>query len=168
MSGSRTDQASQSEQNSMLSSSVVFYMYSRTCTNGVWHVSMLLNLHHRPWDVTGWMLCNLRWNGTQFIKSYFCPQNYYTLVFVHSRASSTENKWSTHPLPLSSTPYPVPVSLSHTRTCTHSENTIASLSFFGTRNERMDVTFWWGNDDHGSLSSPWRMDPIHSVLVCAY
>lgn len=35
-------------------------------------------------------------------------------------------------------------------------------------NVRMGDTFWWRNNDHGSLSSPWRMDLIHSVLVCAY
>lgn len=74
------------------------------------------NLHHRPWVVTGWLLCDLRWNGTQFIKrvgqeSY--PQNYYMLIFVHSRASSTGNIQPSRGLPLSSSPYPFPISLTH-------------------------------------------------------
>lgn len=73
-------------------------------------------LHNCLWVVTGGLLCNLRWNGTQFIKrvgqeSYFYPQNYYTLTFVHNQASSTENKWSTHAPPLSSSPYPFPIFL---------------------------------------------------------
>lgn len=117
VSGPCTDQASQSEQNSMLSSSVVFYMYSRTCTNSVWHgiYAFKFTSSSMRCDRVIALQPSVEWHSLSRVgqESYFCPQNYYTLVFVHSRASSTENKWSTHPLPLSSTPYPFPVSLTH-------------------------------------------------------
>ena len=84
----------------MFSSSIFFfvlYMYSVYMHKKCVCMSRIYasNLHHRPRVVTGWLLCDLRWNGTQFIKkrvgreSYFYPQNYYTLTFVRSRASST-------------------------------------------------------------------------------
>lgn len=99
----------------------MFFVHAETvcvCVTYIW------NLHRRLWVVRGWLLCDLRWNGTQFIKragqeSYFYPHNYYTLTFVHSRASSTENKWSAHALPISGLPHPHPISLSSTHTHAH-------------------------------------------------
>lgn len=45
---------------------------------------------------------------------------------------------------------------------------LAFFLFVTCKRKNGCVTFWWRNDDHGSLSSPWRMDLIHSMLVCAY
>lgn len=134
----------------------------------VYHVPMT-NLHHRPWVVTGWLLCDLRWNGTQFIKrvgqeSYFYPQNYYTLTFVRSRAAQEINGL---PTPFLSQALHIHFpSLSHTHMHMHTLLKHHPFPLFRCKNGR--VTFWWRNDGHGSLSSPWRMDLIHSVLVCAY
>lgn len=48
----------------------------------------------------------------------FIHKSIKTLIFVHRRASGTENKWSALALPLSRSLYPFPISLSHTHTCT--------------------------------------------------
>lgn len=46
------------------------YMYSCTCTNSVCMSCIYASdLHHRPWVVTVWLLCGLRWNGTVYQKS---------------------------------------------------------------------------------------------------
>lgn len=70
-------------------------------------------------------------------------------------------------LPLSK----APLSISHhTHAHAHTSKTPSRLSLcVSVRRRNGCVTFWWRNDDdHGSLSSPWRMDLIHSMLVCAY
>lgn len=124
-------QASQSQQNSVLSSSIFFffcpYMYSCTCTNSVCMSCIYASdLHHRPWVVTVWLLCSRRWNGTVYqqsgageLVSFFIHKSIKTLIFVHSGASGTENKWSTLALPLSGSLYPFPISLSHTHAHAH-------------------------------------------------
>lgn len=77
------------------------------------------------WVATGWLLCDLWWNGTVYHKSqtgelFFTHKYYSTLTFVHSRASSTQNKWSNHGLlSIWGPPCPYPIALTHTCTCTH-------------------------------------------------
>lgn len=103
-------------------------------------------------------------------ESYFYPQNYYMLRFVRSRASSMENKWSTHALSLSSSPYPFPISLTYTHAHAHTLLTPPpSLSFIVTRNVRMGVLHSDGEMmTMAHYPLPERMDLIHSMLVCAY
>lgn len=77
------------------------------------------------WVATGWLLCDLWWNGTVYHKSqtgelFFTHKYFSTLTFVHSWASSTEKKWSNHGLfPISGPPCPHPIALTHTCTCAH-------------------------------------------------
>lgn len=66
------------------------------------------------------------------------------------------------PRPSSSSLHSPPLSLSDTHAHAHIQLSLPTLLTDGR------VTFGWRNDDdHGSLSSPWRMDPIHSTLACA-
>lgn len=102
-------------------------------------------------------------------RAIFNPENHYMLTFVHSWASSKENKWSTDAIPLSAAPYPLSITHMHMHTLVkHHLFTFSLFYICHLQCKNGCVTFWWRKDDHGSLSSPWRMDLIHSILVCAF
>lgn len=101
----------------------------------VCHVSMLQIYNSCPWVVTGWLVCDLRWNGTQFIKRgelFLSTKLLY--VDILSIVEQAAQKIYGLPAPFLSQALLIHVpSLTHTHAHAHTlKNTIPSLSFFVT------------------------------------
>lgn len=129
------------------------YMCSCACTNSLWDAfTMLFNIHNHPWaGVAWWLLCNCLSDGTVCL-----------LVFFRSTKTTVKNQTaSSRPSPLLSKHPSATSQLAHALLKTSRLSSPLATKELLLHSDG-------GNDDHGSLSSPWRMDPIHSVLACAY
>lgn len=143
------------------------YMYSCTCTNSgcipcICNWSRMLQMYILKLKLVdgsatlGGMAHSLSKESDS--RAIFNPENYYMLTFVHSWASSkkTNFQWLHIHFP------------SHMHMHTLVKHHLFTFSLYSICHSQCGVTFWWKNYDHGSLSSPWRMDLIHSILVCAF